>query len=175
MATASLAGCAALVAAAGLFGMVTRPGVPVGTTNRAKVRGLAEVRDVRIPPIRLRELSGGAAANSSRRNPFVFREQPAARPAARPRPSSLRPAAAPVVDPAPAPAIVLAGIAERQTTGGIARTALMIVGDGELTMAGIGQTIGADLTVEEIGADRVVIIDRLRRTRSTVLLGQPDL
>ena len=175
MATASLVGCAALVAAAGLFGMVTRPAVPAATTDRPAGteprRGPPCPHPADPPPGTLGRCSGESFT------PKSIRLQGAARRAAAgaATPSSLRDATAPVVDRAATPSIVLAGIAERQTTDGIARTAVMIVGDGELTMASIGQTIGEHLTVEQIGADRVVVLDRLRMTRLTVLLGQPDL
>jgi hypothetical protein len=107
---------------------------------------------------RLRSRTRAVVLRPSTRNPFRFRDARSAAPAADRFHSSPTPAAVvpPVQDSPVAPQLKLSGVTEKTTPEGARRTAV-ISGDGQLYLAGVGDTVAGRYTVVAIDPEAVVL------------------
>jgi hypothetical protein len=125
---------------------------PVDTSTQA----LAHEVEAQASRLRTR-LSAAPAPHEPLRNPFAFASREASRPA---RAGSTSSAAAPVLDAnPPEPALTLAGLAERETAGGVERTAMITADSDELFMLVEGDTLGGRYRVKSIAAETVELTD----------------
>ncbi len=138
------------------------PGVPTetATTVRPAVMREPTAEDLNAQADRLRSRTNAVALRPSTRNPFRFSAQRSAAPAGERFVSS--PAPAVVVPSLPAapllPPLRLSGVTEKRTPEGARRTAV-ISGDGQLYLAGVGDTVAGRYTVVTIDPEAVFLRD----------------
>jgi hypothetical protein len=109
---------------------------------------------------RLRSRTSAVVLRPSTRNPFRFRDDRAAAPAAdrfnaSPTPAAVAPS---LEDSPPAPRLRLSGVTEKSTPEGARRTAV-ISGEGQLYLAGVGDTVAGRYSVVAIDPEAVVLRD----------------
>lgn len=131
------------------------PSPPQSRPGVSATQALAD--DVQAQTARLHgRLATAPAPRTPVRNPFAFAAR-AERPAVDRSARAATIAIAPV--PPPEPPLQLVGVAEQETAGVTARTALITADSDELFMLTVGATLGGRYRVTAIGSDAVELSD----------------
>ena len=112
---------------------------------------------------RLRSRTNAVVLRPSTRNLFRFNGARSAAPTTdrfdpSPTPAAMPPVAPALQDAPPRPSLRLSGVAEKRTPEGARRTAV-ISGDGQLYLAGVGDTVAGRYVVVAIDPEAVVLRD----------------
>jgi hypothetical protein len=128
------------------------PPRPVETSGTASLAAEVQAQTLKLK----NRLASAPVPQKPTRNPFVFGTKPEAAPRVSRSP---QPAAVPVPDTPPVPAIELIGVAEQKTAERVSRTAIISALSGELFLVKEGDTVAARYRVAGVGADAVELID----------------
>ena len=136
------------------------PGAPTAATTTTQP--VAAVREPSAEELseqaeRLRARSNGVALRPSKRNPFRF-AAPRSPNRSDTRLEWLSPPAPVVPPPVVAPAVALSGIAEKATTNGVIRTAVISSGT-QIYLVSEGDSVAGHYTVARIDREAVVLRD----------------
>lgn len=137
-------------------------GVPSAATTAAQrpaVTREPSAEDLNAQADRLRERTNAVTLRPSIRNPFRFSASKA--PAASRLVSPAASMVTPLVPAAPLPpSLTLSGIAEKNTSGGVRRTAVLS-GDGQIYLVGEGDSVAGRYTVVVVEPEGVVLRDAI--------------
>jgi hypothetical protein len=147
------------------------PAPVAAPVERAVVAHESAASELSVLAKKLRERGSGGALPASTRNPFRFGTGKTTTPTAHaggssvPLPATMTPSA-PVAPPAPS--FTLSGIAERNTSEGPKRTAV-ISGAGQLYLVGDGEMVAGRYLVVRVDPEGVVLRDQTGTELSLVL------
>jgi hypothetical protein len=142
---------------AGAAGLSVTSNSPQPQPQRAETSATQALADeVQAQASRLRgRLASAPAPREPFRNPFAFASR-----AVRPAPSSVATAQKPLVAALPGePPLQLVGVAERETSTGTVRTAMITADSDELFMLVEGESMGGRYRVKSVGAETVDLTD----------------
>jgi hypothetical protein len=141
------------------------PNAPSAAVRRSTSSSGPVAEELNAQATRLRERTAALALRPSTRNPFRFSVAKPAAPLETPRERGVPPAVEPAIPMAPSdPVLKLSGVAQRAGT----RTAI-ITGDGQIYLAGEGDSVAGRYTVVGIDPEAVLLRDAAGAEQRLVL------